>query len=1053
MSLVYLAHDLHNKRKVALKVLRPELTKSMGATRFLREIQIAANLEHPHILSLFDSGEADGLLYYTMPYVEGESLRDRLKRDGQLALEDALTIAKEVGLALAYAHAHGVVHRDIKPENILLTGGIARVADFGIARARTEAGEYESTTDANIAVGTPEYMSPEQAGGSDKIDGRTDIYSMGCVLYEMLAGEPPFTGKTVQAVIAKQLSEKVPTLTVVRPDIPLGVVRVVEKALAKVPADRHATAEEFVDHIDRSREPVPPEPPPFVSLETVVRTTRAHPIKTLLALVAGLAVSTQIVRYAVDHSRGPAFHGRPQSVVVVPFRTPGTTEAEMATAVHVTGLISRELNNWESIRALPRVSIAGPLFDLGYAEETLENIEDGVRVARDLGVQALVAVVYSERIDSSYVGYVVDANTGRFVGRPVSAGSRIGDHWPLVAAVVQGVLGLGDVPMRPDQLRRITSNPDALIQDQEGLRYLERWRLEEAESHFRQAIDLDSTFALALHHLALTLYWQSSQNMRRLRDLGPVIQQYTARAVRHSPGIPARDSLHIRAFHSFQAGDYVNARGFYRELLRADSLDVYAWLLLGSVEYRDPWLQLDPRDSSLAPRGNLNVSMRAFAEALRLQPGFDLGYGHRFDIHRMIWRAVDYLACPGFEIPREELIAHWEPVTPQQEIAYCPVAMDSIVWIRKAVFDTMERSEAARGADALVQNSLALLRRWAAYAPLEPKPKEEYASALLGQRARIGIGAPEIIDSLAGVALHYRSDALALKVDTAAADLLELGNLALGSGDIVRAAALTEAGMALNGEDAVPHLAANVLLARGQITRALDAVSSQGNRWFLPDTVADSLISYGGAEVFFDRIRVLGVAGVRGEQLQRELDDIRRLWSEPRYSARQVDLLRRDASLRIAVGLAFDHAAMDHWLEGLDLDSPLWLALVVSETDPTRARGYLQSSLETEIIGFSEAAKSFLHGLIAQRTSDNRMAVQQYSRLDSLPLSLTGFEPGWGLRSRSYLLRAESYEAMGDTTMALEYYQRFTDVWADCDSLGEPLLRSAEAAAKRLERS
>ena len=179
MSLVYLARDLRNQRNVALKVLRPELTKSIGANRFLREIKIAANLEHPHILPLFDSGDADGLLYYAMPFVDGESLRDRLTREGQLSFDDALKIAKEVGHALANAHEHGVIHRDIKPENILLTGGIARVADFGIARARTEAGEYESTTDANMAIGTPEYMSPEQASGSDTIDARTEIYSLG----------------------------------------------------------------------------------------------------------------------------------------------------------------------------------------------------------------------------------------------------------------------------------------------------------------------------------------------------------------------------------------------------------------------------------------------------------------------------------------------------------------------------------------------------------------------------------------------------------------------------------------------------------------------------------------------------------------------------------------------------------------------------------------------------------------------------------------------------------------------------------------------------------
>jgi len=253
MSIVFRARDLKNSRQVALKVLRPELTKSMGAERFLREIKISANLEHPHILPLFDSGNADGLLYYTMPLVDGESLRERLVREGPLSLEDALQITSAIGEAIGYANTRGVVHRDIKPENILLANGIARVADFGIARARTEAGDFTSTTDANIAIGTPEYMSPEQAAGSDTLDGRTDIYSLGCVVYEMFTGEPPFTGRTVQAIIAKHLGEKVPTLTVLRPGIPLSIVKVIEKTLAKVPADRFASADELVEALEKAR--------------------------------------------------------------------------------------------------------------------------------------------------------------------------------------------------------------------------------------------------------------------------------------------------------------------------------------------------------------------------------------------------------------------------------------------------------------------------------------------------------------------------------------------------------------------------------------------------------------------------------------------------------------------------------------------------------------------------------------------------------------------------------------------------------------------------------
>jgi serine/threonine protein kinase len=200
MATVYLARDLKHNRLVALKVLHPELTAILGAERFLREIQIAANLNHPHILPLHDSGAVGEILYYVMPYVEGESLRDRLVREKQLPVDDALGIGQEVAQALDYAHRHGVVHRDIKPENILLEDGQAVVADFGIAHAISEAGGTR-LTETGLTLGTPAYMSPEQAAGQSSLDGRSDLYSLGCVMYEMLVGEPPFTGPTAQAIM------------------------------------------------------------------------------------------------------------------------------------------------------------------------------------------------------------------------------------------------------------------------------------------------------------------------------------------------------------------------------------------------------------------------------------------------------------------------------------------------------------------------------------------------------------------------------------------------------------------------------------------------------------------------------------------------------------------------------------------------------------------------------------------------------------------------------------------------------------------------------------
>ena len=246
MATVYLAEDLKHHRKVAVKVLRPELSAILGAERFLKEIEVTANLQHPNILPLYDSGEADTFLYYVMPYIEGDTLRDKLDREKQLGVEEAVKIGEAVASALQYAHEHDIVHRDIKPENILLQSGQALVADFGIALAVRQAGGTR-LTETGLALGTPHYMSPEQAAGDREVDARSDIYSLGAMVYESLTGDPPHTGNTLQAIVAKVLSEEPTAIAKTRHTVPPHVEAAVHKALAKVPADRFATAAQFAE--------------------------------------------------------------------------------------------------------------------------------------------------------------------------------------------------------------------------------------------------------------------------------------------------------------------------------------------------------------------------------------------------------------------------------------------------------------------------------------------------------------------------------------------------------------------------------------------------------------------------------------------------------------------------------------------------------------------------------------------------------------------------------------------------------------------------------------
>jgi len=339
MATVYLARDARHDRYVALKVLDPELAASVGADRFLREIRIAAGLTHPHILPLYDSGQAREFLYYAMPYVEGESLCDLLQREHQLPVGEAVRIAREVADALAAAHRRGIVHRDIKPENILLEEGHAVVADFGIARAIEAAGGGQRT-ETGVVVGTPAYMSPEQASGAPDVDGRTDVYSLGCVLYEMLVGEPPFRGATPQAVISRRFTEPVPHVARLRETVPAALDHVVAKAMAKLPADRFTTAAEF----DRALAAEEGAGPPLEARTARAPLRRLTPAGGVVVLALAIAI-TAILRGGFSGAR--AHEATRPKILVLPFQNLGAAQDNTSR----TESLRRSRAAWDRSRA------------------------------------------------------------------------------------------------------------------------------------------------------------------------------------------------------------------------------------------------------------------------------------------------------------------------------------------------------------------------------------------------------------------------------------------------------------------------------------------------------------------------------------------------------------------------------------------------------------------------------------------------------------------------------------------------------------------------------
>jgi serine/threonine-protein kinase len=374
MATVFLATDRKHGRKVALKVLHPELAASVGHERFLREIRIVAGLTHPRILTLIDSGEADGLLYFVMPYVQGETLKDRIDREGPLPLEDAIRIGREVADALAYAHEQGVVHRDIKPSNILFEAGHAVIADFGVARAVDVAGEAEGTM-TGLAVGTPKYMSPEQASGGE-VDGRADVYALGCVLWETLTGDAPFDGPTPQAILARKLSDETPSVRTRRRTVPPVVEGVVGKAMASLAADRYATAREL------ERALAAPES------ATTLRPRRSPRNRTRTMAGVAIALVAAVAGWWLFGRGTPAEAAAPYALAVLPPENL-TAEEEHFVAGQHQALID-QIAAIHGFRVISRHSV------LRYADTELTVPE----IAAELGVRGVVATSLERHGDS-----------------------------------------------------------------------------------------------------------------------------------------------------------------------------------------------------------------------------------------------------------------------------------------------------------------------------------------------------------------------------------------------------------------------------------------------------------------------------------------------------------------------------------------------------------------------------------------------------------------------------------------------------------------------------
>ena len=615
MATVYLAQDLKHDRAVALKVLKPELAHALGPERFLREIQVTAQLDHPHILPLLDSGDAGGFLYYVMPYVQGETLRTRLMREKQLPLDDALQIAAEVADALNYAHGQGIVHRDIKPENLLLAGRHVRVADFGIARAVTAAGG-DSLTATGVAIGTPAYMSPEQAGGSKDVDGRSDLYSLGCVLYEMLAGHPPFTGGTAHEILARHSMDAVPSLAAARPTVPEGLERAIATALAKVPADRFSTAAQFADALARRG-----------SSATVGAARSSRRVARLAVIaVAGMVTVGGAILMLRPSPKAPGYART--AIAVLPLQN---LSAQGPHAYFAGGLHDELLTQLSKVAALKVISRTSVM---GY-ESTKTPLR---QIASELGVGSVVEG--SVQIEGSRLRVnvqLIDAATDA----PVWAeryDRTLDDAFAIQSDVAQRIVAAVGAALSDAEQQRLaavpTANAEAYRLYLQGREYLIRpgflRRNEEiAQQLFETALARDPGFALA--HAALSevhgrMFWfrYDPSPARAARQ-----RAEAEAALRLAPELP-QAHVAMGLAHFWGRRDYRRALEEFRVALKGLPNDARVWQLIGTVHRRlgnwdevlaafEKATQLNPRDAQLffGFGGYTYQLMHRYADAVR----------------------------------------------------------------------------------------------------------------------------------------------------------------------------------------------------------------------------------------------------------------------------------------------------------------------------------------------------------------------------------------------------------------------------------------------------
>ncbi len=706
MAIVFLARDVRHGRDVALKVLRPELAATLGPERFLQEIRLAAGLAHPHILPLHDSGEADGCLFYVMPYVPGESLRDRLETEGQLPLVEALAIAREIADALDYAHRAGVVHRDIKPENILLQAGHAVVSDFGIARAISAAGSRRVTA-VGTTVGTPDYMSPEQAAGVGPIDGRSDIYSLGCVVFEMLAGTPPAALTPPEGPAAGPLRprDRLAELVALRASVPPAVAGVVARMLAPAPGDRFATGADAAEAL---------------AAPSGVWTPRSVAAQRRRRRAVGVSVAAVTTLAALAIVLFPRLSGASLDrslYVMLPFVHRSAIPAGILDGDDCERLLHAAFSRWTDIHVVTEIQLYDALERRDGAQGSLQANLD---LTRSQGAAHMIwgdVQLLGDSVEVSAAMYDVGRRGALERSYAVRVGKNAPDLERKFAELADSLL-LGHVPSQATAAVLGTRSLAAWAAYSAGHAGLDAWDLDSAVHAFRAAVGLDPAFPEANLWLAEVLALRGDRT-----------DSWRTNATAAASGARGeRDQLLAQGLAAMSAGQYPDACSRYHQIVRRNPRDFVGWFGLGECRALDPLVVADAASpSGFRYRGSYQAAVASYQRALELIPSSHRAFGGTAygRLTHLFYGEPNHLRG-GYALAPDTVLMAAPPGLDHDTLAFIPYRLPDVLEARPGTYPGTMSDAIARNRETLRHIALS----WAAAFPRSATAFETLALAL-----------------------------------------------------------------------------------------------------------------------------------------------------------------------------------------------------------------------------------------------------------------------------------------------------------------------------------